>query len=354
MTKEMSSNRWPDLPEGLKDDPRLEFKKLLYQAQLQVVTTRQLADIEIAKEDFKANKAYEHVRRQALYTAYLDLAKEQLERMQARAEFVEKAASVIGGAYGVILGLAFNINKDISRIPPTRGLAPLFFLGLSLTLAAIYLAYITSPRVTPSSSRRPSTLDVDAERLRFIELTTNIVLQRIRWLQSAVISLGFGVLSLPVAFLNIQDNLVEDTVAVVVSLLIIFLPSIIIPSGTALLLAAQSIYWRFKFRNVWPKTSQDAAKLFGGTPDRWELLDEGQWKLKDGSATKVDTHSLLAGGYNDQPVTECYAWVGTQTVTTASIYRDLPPSRYASRVADLLTDDQQLNPEHVQCTIRLK
>lgn len=46
------------------------------------------------------------------------------------------------------------------------------------------------------------------ERNTFIGWTVEAVLTRSPWLQSAVVSLGLGVILLPVAFLEIQDLLV--------------------------------------------------------------------------------------------------------------------------------------------------
>src|SRR2546425_534813 len=285
--EEMNDNRWPKPPPSVKDDPQLEFKKLRYQAKLQVVAARELAEIEKCKEHFKASTAYEYACQQALYSAYLDIAKGQLDRSRARAEFIEKAASVIGAAYGVILGLRFSISKDINLPPPIRSLVSPSFLALSITLAAIYLAYITPVRSKPSG--QPSKQDALVGRRAFTRLTTQTVLRRISWLQSAIISLGFGVLFLPIAFLtNIQDNLVWAAVAA--SVLIVSFPLVV-----ALRSKVKYVYWYLNSHRIWPKTPEGAAALFGGDSKRWRLsMTKPEWYLRDGDSIPINTHGMLA------------------------------------------------------------
>lgn len=149
---------WPPLPGATTNDPQFELKKLLYQAQLQTINAR----YEAVLEHDKALRASDYPLEEALFNAYLDVAKGQLDRARANAEFVVKAASTIGGAYALVLGLSFSINKDVNHPLPSRGLAPTIFLGLSIVLATAYLAYITRPKPFrgPVSSPPPLLLNV--------------------------------------------------------------------------------------------------------------------------------------------------------------------------------------------------
>jgi len=251
------------------------------------------------------------------------------------------AASAIGTIYTAILALAFGLSgANGTKIPPTiltiKGAIPALFLGLSIVLAAVYLSYITQAHSVqaPPSDVLPIELMFE-ERNTFIRWTTAAVLNRAQWLHSAVISLGLGVIFLPVAFLDINNIIV--LIAVLLGLVAILL----IPNR------------KFLRNAVWPMNSQEAANMFGGTPDRWELSsDESKWKLKPGDPVEVKTQGLLAGGYNGDPINECYTWVGTQTVRTATIYRDSFPSD-ASSLAESLTKDSESNPQHIQCTVRI-
>lgn len=226
---------WPPLPDAQANDPQLELKKLRYQAQLQTVTAQYEAIIE---RDKTVRTHYEALD-QAVYTAYLDVAKGHLDRVQARAQFVATAASAIGGVYAAVLGLSFSIGKEINRPLPIRGLASTIFLGLSIVLATAYLAYITraEPIVgAPVPSLRSQQLH--EERNTFIQWTSEAVLRRIYWLQSSVISLGLGVLFLPVAFLQIQDTIVWIGVAIGVLIALLF------PRADILLKGVKALYKR--------------------------------------------------------------------------------------------------------------
>lgn len=210
---------WPPLPDVESGDPQIELKKLLYQAKLQVITTQQAADLERG-EAFRANI---YLLDQALHNAYIDVAKGHLDRVRARAEFVEKAAGTIGGAYALVLGLSFDVTKNSGAALPVRGLAPTFFLGLSIVFAAVYHAFITKPYEIKVLHLQgtPSKQIID-ERKAFIEWISDIVIARSRWLQTAVISLGFGVIFLPAAFLAIQDIIIWIAVGLALLITLLF------------------------------------------------------------------------------------------------------------------------------------
>jgi len=51
---------------------------------------------------------------------------------------------------------------------------------------------------------------------------------------------------------------------------------------------------------TWPTTPADAANLFGGTADRWELTPDGGWHLtEDHSRTVVNPAGFVGEGYYD-------------------------------------------------------
>jgi hypothetical protein len=187
---------WPDPSDKITDD---ELKKALYTAELEVVTNQlsALADRE------KVARASFDTMNQAVFNAYLDVAKGQIERATSRAEFIEKAAGTIATLYTGILAFTFNAELSKGKAFPAVGIAPTIFLGLSIVLAMFYLAYIMRPRrfkASTSSGLLPQHL-ID-ERNNFISWASNSVLERAPWLQTAVLSLGFGVIFLPVVYLT--------------------------------------------------------------------------------------------------------------------------------------------------------
>jgi hypothetical protein len=186
--------QWPEppevkIPKGSITTPEFAFKKLLYGAQLEVIkkqeeiaaevdqakqqaamdidkARKQLAvDIDRARQEAaiqaekdrvlantereKADWTNEYTQAQSFYTAYIEVAKDQIERAIARAEFVQTAAAAMGGACTAVLALSFAVG---TLALPARGILPTMFFGLSIVLAAAYLAYISLPTKVPEFS----------------------------------------------------------------------------------------------------------------------------------------------------------------------------------------------------------
>jgi hypothetical protein len=252
----MDQKNWPPLPKvnipkGSTTDPELEYKKLLYAAQLEVIKKRNEVDAEIDRskqqattdidkarkqttvdiekarkqltvdidkarqeaainaekdrvlantEREKADWTNEYTQAQNFYTAYIDVAKDQIERAIARAEFVQTAAAAIGGVYTGVLALSFAVGEFAL---PARGILPTMFFGLSIVLAAAYLAYISLPTTVPEFSSS-GTLD-SRQRVRrntFINWAGAPVNPQSYLLQMAVFSLAFGVAFLPAPYIK--------------------------------------------------------------------------------------------------------------------------------------------------------
>jgi hypothetical protein len=147
-------------------------------------------------------------RAQDLNSAYLDVAKEQIGRSQARATFVAQAAGAIGTIYTAILGLAFGFIHGSEKPVPATGIIPAIFIGLALVLAGAYAcsSYIVEKPASVASD--PSEQALIEQRNAFIVWTSKIVTQRLYFLHASLISLGFGVIFLPAAFLSISEIVV--------------------------------------------------------------------------------------------------------------------------------------------------
>jgi hypothetical protein len=187
---------WPVPSDIIANDA---LKKARYSAELGVVTNQlaALADIK------KAARANFDAMNQAVFNAYLEVAKGQIDRATARAEFIEKAAGTIATLYTGILAFTFNADVSKGKAFPAIGIAPTIFLGLSIVCAMFYLAYITHPKpFKASASSGLLTQHLINERNDFISWASKSVLERAPWLQTAVISLGFGVILLPVSYLT--------------------------------------------------------------------------------------------------------------------------------------------------------
>lgn len=217
-----SQLNWPTPPEDIPD-AKAELEKTLYSTQVQSFADQLKAISERNNAHFASYEAFN----QTLNSAYLDVAKGQLDRAISRAEFLEKAAGTIATLYTGLLGFLYNADTTKGKPFPVIGITPTIFLGLSIVLAAVYLSYITRSKSMKTSE--PSDLldqQMINDRDDFISWTSDVVLQRVHWLQSAIISLGFGIIFLPVAFLDIQAPYVWPSVVLSLAL-IMLLPTLL-------------------------------------------------------------------------------------------------------------------------------
>lgn len=221
---------WPQPITIENNDPLADQKKALYTAQLQVVTSKLQGLI----DHDKAVRANDYPLHQAVFQAYIDVAKGQIDRSVTRTQFLATAASAIGTVYTAVVGLTFGLGQPGHTLP-ARGIAPAIFLGLSFALAAVYLAYITKQSRMLNQSRAADTEHpvslLPAQRLieernDFIQWVADTVTSRLYWLHAAVISLAIGVFFLPVPFIAVQNLEWLVWVGVAIGLIVVFLPVI--------------------------------------------------------------------------------------------------------------------------------
>lgn len=242
---------WPLLPGVEKDDPQVEVKKVGYQGRIDAILAEQKAGLDataaraaadvdrekarvateadLAKaslaasvaaraaqdaadvEVVKADRTHYLANLAAVYAARLEVAKGTIDRARARAEFIEKAAAAIASLYTGVLALVFTVTGSADTTPanrlPSRGVLPAAFLGLAIVLSVVYLAFITRGQgVTGAASKGNPRDDQKDELDAFVRWTSTTALRRREFLQAAVLSLALGVVFLPVAFLDINNN----------------------------------------------------------------------------------------------------------------------------------------------------
>jgi hypothetical protein len=201
---------WPSYPP--KPSEGGEYVKILtdavgrrYQSELDDLKAAQDA-IRQSINDAQGN---DYTSLQAINSAYLDVAKGQIDRSQARATQVVTAAGAIGTIYTAILALRFNSSGSSGTVSlALTAIIPAIFLGAAIVFAVIYLAYIT-PQSRSVKIAKPSgiaSFRVQEQRDNFIKWANAIVHRRLSSLHAAAISLGFGVVFLPVAFLTISPT----------------------------------------------------------------------------------------------------------------------------------------------------
>lgn len=163
----------------------------------------------------------EYDRAKVIHDARVELAKGAVARAQAGAEFVRNAATGIVTIYQGVLALTFGIAAGQHTIP-VSGLLPAVLLGLALTFACAYMAWLSVPPAVASPEPSASLQVYEARRLNvFSRWVSGIAMDRAYALHAAVLALGAGVVLLPVPFLGLDNDMTRGLA--VVALAVVFL-----------------------------------------------------------------------------------------------------------------------------------
>lgn len=222
-----------DLSEGLSET---DILKMRYQTWLNLIEEKYRAELasreaeraEVVTADTDREKdawANEYALAQAIQNGYIDVAKSEVERVMTRADFVQRMAAAISGVYVAVLALSYGLSETHDTRLPAQGLATTIFLGLAIFLATAYAAFITKPKDI-AAPKGGDLYTFQRERLNtYIKWTRRASIGRRHLLQAAVISLGVGVILLPIPYLNLPLVMVERIV--VAGLVLVVLPLIL-------------------------------------------------------------------------------------------------------------------------------
>jgi hypothetical protein len=202
-------NRWPPYPEITQNDPLAEVKLEHYKAELERIKMRHQAALDRKKagedrvqEQQKRDYENYYAMLQAIHAGYIEVAKGTIDRSIQRADFLEKVAAAVGTVYTAALALTFAAGKDVPL--PFTGILPAVFLALSFFFAAVYISFVTNhPDLEVEKSDGTLTGSVESQRNTFIKWNKAAIMPRIYWLQAATVSLGMGILLLPMPYLAI-------------------------------------------------------------------------------------------------------------------------------------------------------
>jgi hypothetical protein len=200
---------WPEVPRIRKGDPDADAKLELYKAKLDVIKAEYQANLDrTTTESYSdsAKAAYDnyYAVSQAIHQGYVDVAEGAIDRSLQRASYVETAAAAIGTAYAAVLALSFSIDKGVAL--PLTGLTPTIFLGMAFFLSAVYVSFLTKPRQFQQTESGGTLNDsLASQQNDFIAWANSAVQDRRFFLQAAVVSLGIGILCLPLPYLQIAS-----------------------------------------------------------------------------------------------------------------------------------------------------
>lgn len=172
------------------------------------------ADDSDSGNDFEREQqiySYYYDAQKSILQGYIDVAKGAIDRSLQRADFVQKVAAGIGTIYTGVIGISFSLEAGKINFPIT-GLLPPIFLGLSFFTASIYTSFITHVDDTvPDKSDQLIQSNLDAQRNTFINWCSKTVEDRAEFLQAAVVSMGLGIISLPLPYIFNTSNLPQQT-----------------------------------------------------------------------------------------------------------------------------------------------
>jgi hypothetical protein len=157
----------------------------------------------------------------AVHEAYLKIGRTMVERSLTRANIVLTSATAATTAYTALLGLVYA-SAHGRRLPPIA-LLPVVYLGIAIALTAFYVGYLAPHRRRFHALPVGNTQAVAEERLAtFLTWVSDSVLSRAWALRTALVSLGLGLVLLPVGFISFNHVLITLVETVPSVLLLVF------------------------------------------------------------------------------------------------------------------------------------
>ena len=193
----MTEGQWPEW-EGIDptDALRLERAKEILKAEIELEKSKRSKTI--APEE-SGDETADYILRQ-LIDNMMSTSVASVERTRKGAEFIQVAATALGGLYTGILALMFSIEKN--PLPP-RGLIPTFFFGLAVVLATFYIAFLTTAQPVVEQRIAGTPVQRALGMANFLTLwIRNLNRNRVGALRGAVVSLTIGVALLPIGLVE--------------------------------------------------------------------------------------------------------------------------------------------------------
>ena len=227
MADSVLGQQWPLPPSDLKGVD-IELRKIEYQGQVdaelarlqakladELETLKRTFDAEVAREQQIAAQLTERWSREAaralreddrsktVHDARVEIAKTSIARARSGADFVRNVSAALVALYTGIAGLTFAATDK--PLPP-RGMVPGVFLGAAVVLAAASVAWLGRVAASPAPVPHSSLHRYEEARLNaFTRWSADTALGRSYLLHTAVLSLGAGVVALPLPFLDVGD-----------------------------------------------------------------------------------------------------------------------------------------------------
>lgn len=119
----------------------LKAKRDAKAAELQASRDALAASVKYGRDRTVAEEAARNDADKSYYQSMLDAAKGSIDRARSAAQLVQQAAAAVGTICAGILGLVFSVS---GRLLPIRGVIPALFLGFSIGLSTVFIAFMSS------------------------------------------------------------------------------------------------------------------------------------------------------------------------------------------------------------------
>ncbi|MBT2403624.1 MULTISPECIES: hypothetical protein [unclassified Streptomyces] len=189
---------WPPLPRAMDEG---EATKALFEARIAYHQAR----LHHGMTKVEAAYAADLANAQTFYSSLLKLSDGSLERAQAGADAVQKAAAAVATIYAGVLSISFSVS---SRALPWRGVLAPIFLCLAIALSTAYRAHITrQSRESPAPEYSEQFATAALRRANtFSTIVRGLVVGKASLLRAGVAALSVGILYLPVAFVSFPGS----------------------------------------------------------------------------------------------------------------------------------------------------
>lgn len=256
---------------------KYKLEELHYSAVVDAWKRERAAELEARAEESKLIEqrlddqvATENALRAAVHGAYLDVAKASLERSLQRATFVTGAAGTMATIYSGLLALVYSVSKEGAAPMPASGIGPAAFLGLSLVLSTVYVAFINRSFRDGRHLRSGlgSPLLQERRLATFLDWSIGGSYRRAWALRTSVLSLGVGVALTPLPFLELSE--LEQWR--------------LIGFGAGILVVNVLVEWVRWWRSERPKPAKDSARPQGAkaaSPALWYRRLPGVLRIRE-------------------------------------------------------------------------
>lgn len=206
---------WPDIP-NFSDPKNTDQAQLeLFKAKLETAKNQILDEIDQQKEIRTNNQnerksEFDHYYQMTseIQKGYIEVSKATIDRSIQRAEFLQKVAAAVVSLYTAILALTYAADKTKGNTISILGVIPGFFIGISYLLSAFYVSFITRSKDIEETKSDGTLIGEElSQRITFIKWNRATAMKRIPLLQASIISLGIGILFLPIPYIQIPGNL---------------------------------------------------------------------------------------------------------------------------------------------------